>query len=86
MLLLLALPVIGWVQSSGLSPEQIEQLTTQYGAEQAQEIVDQFRQEQSGLILSILGASLLNLSVWIYTGITAAIVYGRFNVYSRRKR
>lgn len=86
MLLLLALPYLSYVQSASLSPEQVAQLEQQFGQQQASEIVQQIRQQQSGLTLQILGASLFNLSLWLYAGVTAATVYGRFNIYSGRRR
>jgi hypothetical protein len=85
-LLLTALPYLSMVSSASLTPEQVTQLVQQFGEQQAAEIVQQIRQEQSGLVMQILGASLFNLSVWIYAGITAATVYGRFNIYGGRRR
>lgn len=86
MLLLLALPILGMVQSASLSPEQIAQVTQQYGEEQANQIIQQIRQQQGNAVRQILGVAFFNLSVWIYAGITAATVYGRFNIYGGRKR
>ena len=86
MMLLTALPYISYVQGQSISPEQIQDLTATYGEERAQALVQQVQQQQSGIILRVLQASLLNLSVWIYAGLTAATVYGRFNIYGRRKR
>jgi hypothetical protein len=85
MLLLLALPYLGMVQGAAITPEQAAQLVQQYGEEQAAEIIQQVRQQQSGLTMQILSASFLNLSVWLYAGVTAFTVYGRFNIYGRRR-
>jgi hypothetical protein len=85
MLLLTTLPFISMVQSAGLSPEEITQLTQQYGEEQAAEIIQSIRQEQSGLVMQVIGWRLFDLSVWLYAGITAVTVYGRFNIYGRRR-
>jgi len=84
--LLTVLPYLNAIGGTTISPEQAQQLTEQYGAEQAQQIIAQFRQERGGTIFRILGASFVNISLWIYVGITAATVYGRFNIYGGRKR
>ncbi len=86
MLLLMAIPYLGMIQSVLLSPEQMAQLIEQYGQEQAAEIVQQIRQQQGNALGQVLGAAFFNLSVWIYAGITAVTVYGRFNIYGGRKR
>lgn len=87
MLLLMALPALSTIQNGGISPEQVTQLIEQYGEQEATEIIEYARQQQSGYTLQILGYAFLNFSVWFYAVITAATVYGRFNIYNgSRKR
>lgn len=85
-ILLSVLPVINAVGNT-ITPEMAAQLTEQYGPERADQIIQEFRQQQSSFTRQVIGAAFFNFSVWLYTVIAAVAVYGRFNIYGgRRKR
>ncbi|MEO0563170.1 MAG: B-box zinc finger protein [Chloroflexota bacterium] len=84
--LLSVLPFLSMVSSASLSPEEIAQITQQYGAETAEEIVQEIRQQQGGVVARVIGAAFLDISLWLYTGVAAVTVYGRFNIYGGRRR
>lgn len=68
-----------------LSPQMIDQLTEQHGAEEVQELLAQQASFGMQVFFQLFGRVLLSISMLLYTVITAATVYGRLNLFGRRR-
>lgn len=72
-------------QTTSVTPELRAQLQAQYDAATVERIVAEMRAEQSEFNLMILQTSLSRVDLWLYGIITAVTVYGRLNIFGRRR-
>lgn len=69
-----------------LSPQQIQQVQETYDTETARQIIETAQQGNFGrYFTTFFFRFITSLSMLIYMGITAFTVYGRFNIYGRRR-
>ena len=67
------------------SADAVREAYAQYGADAAQQMVEAYNRSRLSFFFSAWMNSLLRIPTLLYTGMTAFIVYGRFNIYRGRR-